>query len=164
TLRSNIYDAYNCLPEVFMSDRDQALRNAADIVFPRSNKMLCVWHLLEQNLKTNCHKLFENGNDYELFKKEVEALRFTSDEEKIYESLNAVKKAAEKARDYEKAISYIQTWMKDSEKWILAYTKRYCHMGISTTGRAESSHSAFKRAIEMATDLEGVFRQIDQTM
>lgn len=54
--------------------------------------------------------------------------------------------------------------MKDSKMWILAYTKHYCHMGTSTTGRAESSHYAFKRAIEMASDLESVFRQIDQTM
>ncbi|RIB02395.1 hypothetical protein C2G38_2227936 [Gigaspora rosea] len=88
----------------------------------------------EQNLKINCHKLFENEKDYELFKKEVKALRFTYDEEKVPESLIAVKKASEKARDPEKAISYIQTWMKNSERWILAYTKRYYYMGISTTG------------------------------
>jgi len=60
-----------------MSDRDQALRNASDKVFPESNKMICVWHLLEQNLRTNCRKLFKDENNYELFKKEVEALCFT---------------------------------------------------------------------------------------
>ncbi|CAG8776734.1 21271_t:CDS:2 [Dentiscutata erythropus] len=49
---------------------DQALRNASDKVFPETDKMLCVWHLLEQNLKVNCRKLFKTDNDYEAFKKE----------------------------------------------------------------------------------------------
>ncbi|CAG8843933.1 26994_t:CDS:2, partial [Gigaspora margarita] len=93
----------------WIEDENQVLRNAMAKVFPQSNKMLCIWHLLEQNLKTNCHKPFENENDYELFKKEVEALCFTSEKEKIPKSLNAIKKAAEKAHDPEKAISYIQT-------------------------------------------------------
>ncbi|CAG8787707.1 23313_t:CDS:2 [Dentiscutata erythropus] len=164
TLRTKIYNAYGCLPDVFMSDRDQALRNASSKVFPESNKMLCVWHLLEQNLKVNCRKLFKNDEDYEMFKKEVEALRFSECEEEIPQSLNAIKKAAEKSHSPEKVESYIQTWMKDSKLWILAYTKQFCHMGISTTGRSESSHSIFKRAIETASDLESVFRQIDQVM
>ncbi|CAG8696578.1 13689_t:CDS:2, partial [Dentiscutata heterogama] len=164
TLRTKIYNAYGCLPDVFMSDRDQALRNASSKVFPESNKMLCVWHLLEQNLKVNCRKLFKNDEDYEMFKKEVEALRFSECEEEIPQSLNAIKKAAEKSHSPEKVESYIQTWMKDSKLWILAYTKQFCHIGISTTGRSESSHSTFKRAIETASDLESVFRQIDQVM
>ncbi|CAG8844811.1 15738_t:CDS:2, partial [Gigaspora margarita] len=164
TLRTKIYNAYGCLPDVFMSDRDQALRNASSKVFPESNKMLCVWHLLEQNLKVNCRKLFKNDEDYEMFKKEVEALRFTESEKEISQSLNAVKKAAEKSHSPEKVEAYIQTWMKDSKLWILAYTKRFCHMGISTTGRSESSHSTFKRAIETASNLESVFHQIDQVM
>ncbi|CAG8465364.1 6181_t:CDS:2 [Dentiscutata erythropus] len=142
TLRTKIYNAYNCLPDVFMSDRDQALRNASSKVFPESNKMLC----------------------YEAFKKEVEALRFTVAEEQISQSLNAVKKAAQKARVPEKIELYIQSLMKDSKMWISAYTKQFCNMGISTTGRCESSHSAFKRAIETPSDLDSVFRQIDQTM
>ncbi|CAG8770511.1 1889_t:CDS:2 [Gigaspora margarita] len=37
-------------------------------------------------------------------------------------------------------------------------------MGISTTGWSESSHSAFKQAIEIASDLETVFHQIDQAI
>ncbi|CAG8584967.1 20804_t:CDS:2, partial [Gigaspora margarita] len=135
TLRKKIYNAYGCLPNVFMSDRDQALRNASSKVFLESNKMLY-----------------------------VEALRFASFEEEIPRFLDAIKKTAEKARSPEKIESYLQTWMKDSKTWIYAYTKQYCHMGISTTGRSESSHSAFKWAIETASDLESVFRQIDQAM
>ncbi|CAG8855080.1 17094_t:CDS:2, partial [Gigaspora margarita] len=65
TLYTEIYNTYGCLPDVFMSDRDQALRNASSKVFLESNKMLCVWRILEQNLKANCRKLFKTDNDYE---------------------------------------------------------------------------------------------------
>ncbi|CAG8833035.1 40353_t:CDS:2, partial [Gigaspora margarita] len=164
TLRTRIYEFYGCIPEVFMSDRDQALRNAASKVFPESNKMLCVWHILEQNLKTNCRKFFKEDDDYQVFKKEVEALRLTLYEENIPELLNAVKKAAEKSHTSEKVMAYINTLMKESNTWISVYTKQFCHMGISTTGRSESSHHAFKQAIETAKDLESVFCSIDQTM
>ncbi|CAG8563470.1 4980_t:CDS:2 [Cetraspora pellucida] len=164
TLCTEIYNTYSCLPNIFMSDKDQALRNASSKVFSESNKMLCVWHILEQNLKANCCKLFKTNDDYEAFKKEVVGLHFTTVEEQISQSLNSVKKAAEKAYTPEKVESYIQTLMKDSKMWISAYTKWYCNMGISTTGCCESSHSAFKRAIETASNLNSVFRKIDQTM
>ncbi|CAG8693920.1 7903_t:CDS:2 [Dentiscutata erythropus] len=77
TLYFNIYDAYNCLPNVFISDRDQALQNAAAKMFLQLNEMLCLVSF-KAKPKTNWHKLFENDNNYELFKKEVKALHFTS--------------------------------------------------------------------------------------
>ncbi|CAG8539975.1 37606_t:CDS:2 [Gigaspora margarita] len=73
-------------------------------------------------------------------------------------------KATEKANSPEKIELYIQTWMKDSKMWIFAYTKQFYYMEISTTGRTKLSHSAFKQAIKIASDLESVFCQINQTM
>ncbi|CAG8832309.1 21142_t:CDS:2 [Gigaspora margarita] len=128
-------------------NRDQALRNAASKMFPVSNKMLCIWHILEQNLKTNCHKLFKEDDDYQVFKKEVEALCLTLYEENIPELLNTVKKAAEKLHTSEKVIAYINTLMKESNTWISAIWK-YLQL----------------EAIETAKDLESVFCSIDQTM
>ncbi|CAG8781003.1 16991_t:CDS:2 [Cetraspora pellucida] len=148
-LRKKVYDAYDCLPCVFMSDRDQALRNASREVFPEADKMLCIWHLIDQNLKTNC---------------QVMALQLTFDEKHIITAMNSIKNAAEKAYDPKKPLAYVDTLMKDSKLWIYAFTKNFCHMGISTTACAESSHSAFKRAIETASGLESVFENIDQRM
>ncbi|CAG8752650.1 9544_t:CDS:2, partial [Dentiscutata erythropus] len=79
TLCTKIYNAYNCVSHVFMLDRNQALRNASS-------------------------KLFKTDDDYEAFKKEVVALRFTILEKQIPQSLNAVKKAAEKAHMSKKLI------------------------------------------------------------
>ncbi|CAG8852566.1 5609_t:CDS:2, partial [Gigaspora margarita] len=98
-----------------------------------------IYNTYEQNLKANCCKLFKTDDDYEVFKKEVVNLRFTTVEEQISQSLSAIKKAAKKAHIPEKVELYIQILMKDST-------------------------IAFKRAIETANDLDSVFRQIDQTM
>ncbi|CAG8642501.1 9953_t:CDS:2, partial [Dentiscutata heterogama] len=99
-------------------------------------------HLLEQNLKVNCCKLFNNDDDYKKFKKDVEALHFATSEEEILQFLNTIKKVAEKACSSEKIESYLQTWMKDSKMWIYTYTKQYYHMEISTTGQSKSSYNA----------------------
>lgn len=164
TLRSKIYDTYNCIPCVFMSDRDRAIRNASEEIFPEVDKMLCTWHLLEQNLKTNCRKLFDSDDDYIAFKSEVQALQSAFNEEHIEVAIKSIKDAAKKAYDPKKPVAYVETLLEDSKLWINAFTKNYCHMGISTTARAESSHSAFKRAIETASGLETVFEKIDQRM
>ncbi|CAG8800586.1 40591_t:CDS:2 [Gigaspora margarita] len=86
SLRKKVYDAYNCLPCVFMSDRDQALRNAS-----------------------------RNDDDYIEFKKEVMALQLSSDEESIITAMKSIKIAAEKAHDPKKPLAYIDTLMKDSK-------------------------------------------------
>ncbi|CAG8777528.1 14345_t:CDS:2 [Cetraspora pellucida] len=126
--------------------------------------MLRVWHLIEQNLKTNCYKLFDNNDNYLEFKKQVEALHLTFDEEHINVAMNSIKNTTEMAHDQQKPLAYIESLMKDSKLWVYAFTKHFCHMGISTTGCAKLSHIAFKHAIEMASGLESVFEAIDQRM
>ncbi|CAG8787781.1 2477_t:CDS:2 [Dentiscutata erythropus] len=137
SLVSAVYEAYGCIPNVFMSDRDQALRNASNKVFLEANKMLCIWHLIEQNLKTNCYKLFDNNDDYLEFRTQVRALHLTFDKKHINAAMNSIKIAAKKARDPQKPLIYIGSLMKDSELW---------------------------RAIETASGLETVFEAIDQRM
>lgn len=46
TLKEEVYDRFDCSPEVFMSDKDRALCNAAYRVFGDAKKMLCTWHML----------------------------------------------------------------------------------------------------------------------
>ncbi|CAG8662725.1 10934_t:CDS:2 [Cetraspora pellucida] len=156
TLRNRVYNIYSCLPSVFMLDRDKALCNASKKIFPEADKMLCTWHLVEQNLKTNCHKLFENDDDYLEFKKAVETLQLAFDKEHIKVAIKSITNTAKKAYDSKKPVIYVKTLMEDSKLWIYAFTKNYYHMGILTTTHAESSHSAFKCAIETASGLETV--------
>ncbi|CAG8652991.1 12086_t:CDS:1, partial [Cetraspora pellucida] len=94
---------------------DQSLRNASNKVFSEVDKMLCIWHIIEQNLKTNCHRLFDSNDDYEVFKNKVEALHLTFDEKKIELAMESVKQAAKKAHNQKKSLTYIESLMKDSK-------------------------------------------------
>ncbi|CAG8798360.1 21320_t:CDS:2, partial [Cetraspora pellucida] len=150
--------------DVFMSDRDKTLCNVFKEIFSEADKMLYTWHLVEQNLKINCYKLFENDDDYLEFKKVIKTLQLAFNEEHIKVAMKSITNAAKKAYDLKKSVIYVETLMEDSKLWIYAFTKNYCHMSISITAYAESSYSAFKHAIETASELETVFKKIDQQM
>ncbi|CAG8654131.1 7087_t:CDS:1 [Cetraspora pellucida] len=115
TFCNRVYDIYSCLSSVFMSDRDKALCNASEKFFPETDKMLYIWHLVEQNLKTNCCKLFENDDDYLEFKKAVETLQLAFDEEYIKVVIKSITNAAKKAYNSKKPVTYIKTLMEDSK-------------------------------------------------
>ncbi|CAG8703594.1 14083_t:CDS:2 [Cetraspora pellucida] len=71
-----------CLSKVFISDRDQALRNALSKVFLILDKILCLASF-GTKLKSQLLKTFKTDNKYEVFKKKFEALQFTKIEEEI---------------------------------------------------------------------------------
>ncbi|CAG8821845.1 13122_t:CDS:2, partial [Gigaspora margarita] len=72
---------------------DQALRNTS----PKANKMLCTWHLIEQNLKMNCYKLFDNNDDYTVFKDKVEALCLTFNKDDIKTAMESINDTLKKS-------------------------------------------------------------------
>ncbi|POW14110.1 hypothetical protein PSTT_03145 [Puccinia striiformis] len=45
------------IPKVFITDRESALRNALEQVFPNAQANLCTWHI-NKNIATNCKKYF----------------------------------------------------------------------------------------------------------
>nr|KAJ0184863.1 hypothetical protein LSAT_V11C900471780 [Lactuca sativa] len=46
-------------PSVIMSDRELALMNAINMVFPNTTNLLCIWHI-EKNVLANCKKRWNN--------------------------------------------------------------------------------------------------------
>jgi hypothetical protein len=54
------------VPEVIITDKDNALRNALDIVFPITSKFLCIWNI-EKNVLANCRKDFDTQEEFDLF-------------------------------------------------------------------------------------------------
>ncbi|CAG8577319.1 22376_t:CDS:2, partial [Dentiscutata erythropus] len=118
------------LEELFVSDRSQALRKAANIVFPDAKKMVCIWHMLVQNLKTACRKFFDNEDDYNKLLLSIQKVAYA-------EEMSIVEKAFDKK--------------KDEKCWMNIFTKYYPHMGVHSIQRAEGSYSCLKKAIEAAT-------------
>ncbi|CAG8732243.1 28528_t:CDS:2 [Dentiscutata erythropus] len=162
TLKEVIYDAYFCSPEVFVSDRSQALRNAANKVFPEAKKMLCIWHMLAQNLRTACQKFFDSDEDYDKLLLSVQKIAYAEEMNIVEKAFDKVKKAAMKSKDPSYIQNYLEEWKKDSECWMHVYTKNYPHMGVQSTQRAEGSHANLKKAIEAASGLDQVFSHIDR--
>ncbi|XP_076940453.1 protein FAR-RED ELONGATED HYPOCOTYL 3-like [Bidens hawaiensis] len=48
------------MPRVILTDRDLALMNACNVVFPDAAKLLCKWHI-SQNIKKHCKQRFGRG-------------------------------------------------------------------------------------------------------
>jgi hypothetical protein len=47
------------LPDVFITDQEQALINSLSVVFPEASHLLCTWHI-QINLVTNAAKLIKD--------------------------------------------------------------------------------------------------------
>jgi hypothetical protein len=59
----------NCFgmhPEVFVTDQEDALINAASEVFPSTSHFLCIWHL-NKNILKNCRHFFSTADEYNIF-------------------------------------------------------------------------------------------------
>nr|KAJ0196724.1 hypothetical protein LSAT_V11C700344410 [Lactuca sativa] len=58
----------NCmLPRVIITDRELALINACETVFPDAARLLCRWHI-KQNILKHCNKIIKLKNDQEPFR------------------------------------------------------------------------------------------------
>ncbi|KAG2204146.1 hypothetical protein INT47_011629 [Mucor saturninus] len=64
TLKNKIYNKANVMPEVIITDKAASVRGSLDLIFPDVPKMICVWHIVAQNVKANFLKLFEKSEDF----------------------------------------------------------------------------------------------------
>lgn len=105
-------------PTVFMSDAEQAIRNAWHTVFPGSHRLLCHWHLLRA-VWTN---LYRHTRE-----REVLVNVFTKFREMVYsetrERFEAAAQAFELACTAEGLHAFVEyinrQWMRDVEAWAL---------------------------------------------
>ncbi|CAG8766993.1 8571_t:CDS:2 [Cetraspora pellucida] len=96
TYQITIYNTFACSPEVFVSDRDQALQKAADSIFPAAKKMIYIWHILAQNLPTTCRKLFNSNEDYNKLLLSVQKVAYVKEINKVENTFNEVKQVVAK--------------------------------------------------------------------
>ncbi|KAL0251680.1 hypothetical protein GEMRC1_000892 [Eukaryota sp. GEM-RC1] len=68
------------IPEVFVVDQDQALRNALSEVYSESKQVLCLWHIC-QNIQRHCQKKFRSVSEFSHFMHKFLKLVNVCDEE-----------------------------------------------------------------------------------
>ncbi|OVA14298.1 hypothetical protein BVC80_9021g23 [Macleaya cordata] len=134
----------NNLPSVFITDREPALMNAIDVVFPGASRLLCTSHMT-RDVVASCKKAFEENDEmWNDFFRDWESLwkAKTKDE---YMNAFADFLMAWVAR-YPACIAYLRdTWLVHKEQFVLAWTQKIKHFGNTTIDRVESEHGQLKK-------------------
>jgi MULE transposase domain len=73
-------------PEVFVTDKEDALRNAIPIVFPDATNLLCIWHI-NKNILKNCVNLFESRETFNMLMQDWNQVLYSFTEDQFNTSL-----------------------------------------------------------------------------
>ena len=139
-----------------LSDRDLALLGALKVAYPRYPHLLCIWHI-NKNVTEKTKKYFSTNEEHQEFLKLWNQLIYSTTESSYNSRLLEFKK-----RFPFPPIRYIEeTWLIHKEKFIVAYTQKYLHLGNSATSRVEGSHAFLKKHIGASiVDMLLVFERI----
>lgn len=145
---------------VLCTDRDLALLGAIKIVCPRYPHLLCIWHI-NKNVTQNTKQHFSTNDEYQEFLQLWNQLIYSTTEDDYSNRLAEIEK-----RYPLPPIRYIkETWLIYKEKFIVAWTQQYLHLGNSATSRVEGSHAFLKKHIGAASgDMLTVFERISQAL
>ncbi|XP_028119767.1 protein FAR1-RELATED SEQUENCE 5-like [Camellia sinensis] len=143
TLRDGI-DGF-VVPTIIVTDRELALMNAIQKIFPSGRHLLCRRHI-SKNVLTKCKKMFETQQKWEKFNHEWNSLVYSSSEIQYDERLKSLLK---EFSSYPDTVKYVMdTWLVPyKDKFVAAWTDTCMHCGNVTTIRAKSAHAKLKRQL-----------------
>ncbi|KNE96692.1 hypothetical protein PSTG_10095 [Puccinia striiformis f. sp. tritici PST-78] len=167
------------IPKVFITDRESALRNALEQVFPDAQANLCTWHI-NKNIATNCKKYFPSIKPpAKLAKraiKPVKNLKPLVDPWKQFMNLWKLVTSAKSPEVYVErfktlkdhlatrpaVLSYIeQNIIPVKELFVVAWACQYPHLRNLNNSRVESGHAYLKTFVMNSTgDLLSVFQAL----
>jgi hypothetical protein len=152
-------------PTVISCDREMALMNAIQTVFPTSKNLLCIWHI-NKNILANCRKYFPSTADgkqelWDKFLLDWNCCVESKSEDAFTSQWNLF--TSKYSQMYSAAVGYIdKTWIVHKDKFVRAFTDTYFHFGSRSTSRGESSHYAIKRYLNLARcDLLLVYKKLN---
>ncbi|POV97106.1 hypothetical protein PSHT_14769 [Puccinia striiformis] len=149
------------VPQVFITDREAALRNALHEVFPTSQANLCTWHL-NKNITTNCKKHFGPGKSDANWQAFISTWRKVTQSKtpEIYNERYANLKAHLATRPA--VLEYLEkNILPVKELFVVAWACQYPHLRNLDTSRVESGHAYLKTFIKNSTgDLLTLFESL----
>ncbi|XP_077223979.1 protein FAR1-RELATED SEQUENCE 5-like [Tasmannia lanceolata] len=141
-------------PLVIVSDRELALMNAIQVVFPRTTHLLCVWHI-EKNVLSKCKSQFEEKEEWDMFLSTWTYL-IKSPDESTFDTAWKLLEIQYKEKVF--ILNYLRnTWLPFKEKFVYAWTVKYMHFGNHVTSRAEGAHAMLKKYLQVSI---GDFREV----
>ncbi|KAI7940915.1 hypothetical protein MJO28_013200 [Puccinia striiformis f. sp. tritici] len=133
-------------PLVLATDKEQALINAIEQVFPDTCHLLCSWHIYK-NVKLQCHKNFKSEEEWDLFAKCWHQLVASQTETDYHQNFAEISKKWDPlTADY-----LIPNWMPIKEKFVAYLIDKHPHFGNTITSRVEGLHAYIKRFINSPT-------------
>ena len=115
-------------PQVLVTDRELALMNAIQDIFPKTKNLICVWHIMK-NITARCKKEFKDEEVFELFLKACKGLIYAATEEDFESSWSQMKK---NFAAYTELLGYIdRTWLSLKEHFIAFWADQDVHFGHS---------------------------------
>ncbi|TYG64513.1 hypothetical protein ES288_D06G114100v1 [Gossypium darwinii] len=150
-------------PCVIVTDRELALMNACQQVFPDATRLLCRWHITE-NIKKHCRQSIKSQHEWDSFRTMwtvlVESptwILYTENYRKLQSMLS----------EYLSVLKYLdQVWLsKYKEMFMLVWIDRHLNFGERTTNRVESQHAKLKKYLcAKNSSLDKFVGCIDQIM
>lgn len=135
----------NC---TFVTDRELALMNALDVIFPNANCLLCRWHI-NKNILTQQKRAIATQEAVENFSKQWNSL-VAKDKVADYETQLASMRLEFSNRP--NLMRYVEDiWLIWKDRFVTAFLRNKCHYGHCTTSRVESAHAALKKWISVST-------------
>ncbi|TYH66346.1 hypothetical protein ES332_D06G116500v1 [Gossypium tomentosum] len=150
-------------PCVIVTDRELALMNACQQVFPDATRLLCRWHITE-NIKKHYRQSIKSQHEWDSFRTMwtvlVESptwILYTENYRKLQSMLS----------EYLSVLKYLdQVWLsKYKEMFMLVWIDRHLNFGERTTNRVESQHAKLKKYLcAKNSSLDKFVGCIDQIM
>ncbi|XP_004498020.2 PKS-NRPS hybrid synthetase cheA-like [Cicer arietinum] len=132
--------------EVIVTDRDLALINAVENVFPKVVNLLCLFHICK-NVKTKCKmNVFSKKKQVQILEA-WETLIYSYDEAQYYMKLAIFEGICSNCSIF---YDYVhEQWLIPyNERFVEALTNRVMHFGNTTTQRVESVHWSLTRILQ----------------
>lgn len=134
--------------KVMVTDRELALMNAKDVVFPNANLVLCNWHI-HKNIGKNCKHHFSTADGWTAFMSDFAKLECTVSEDDFERTWSEFRATHAEKED---TLAYLtNNWMPYKMMFVRAWVDRLPHLGNRATSRAEGTHATLKRTLRVST-------------
>ena len=149
-------------PPILCTDRDLALLSAIHHEVPHFPHLLCIWHI-HKNVQANCKKEFATNDEYEdFFSRWIKIT--TAHTEELYEQAKNQMETFLANKPH--VFRYLdETWLIHREKFVVAWSRQWLHLGNAATSRVEGAHAALKHWITNSTaDILSVFELVEKSV
>jgi histone-lysine N-methyltransferase SETD2 len=121
------------VPSIIVTDRELALMNAIERVFPTTRHMLCRWHI-NRNVLKKSKPSFETKEKWDKFMIEWNMLVHSNTEDEYNDRLYNLETTSS---SYPDVLDYVKsTWLNPyKDRFVEAWTNNYMHFGNTTSNR-----------------------------